>query len=68
MSWDRDFVSGTSKARGMWHHRNQSAIFVGTWYTEHQTRSNLCGETEVDKPNLASTRKSHPLPSRRSYS
>jgi hypothetical protein len=29
-------------------------------HPKHEAWSNLCGETEVDKPDLASTRGSHP--------
>ena len=57
---DRDLVSSTTKARGMWHHRDQSAIFIGTRDAEDQARANLCGKTEVDQPDLASARSSQP--------
>ena len=38
----------TTEACGVWHHRNEQAIFIGTGNAEDQPRANLCGETEVD--------------------
>ena len=47
------FISGTTKTRGMRNDGDQSTILVGGGHSEHQARTNLRRQAEVNEPDLA---------------
>ena len=65
---NRDLVASAAEARRVRDDGNQSAVLIGSWDAKHQTRANLCGQPQVDQPDLAAAWRSHPYASRRSYS